>query len=112
MRYLRSFEGHIDEVLSVVFSPTGHHVLSGSKDKTIKLWDTITGRSLYTFEGHEDSVRSIAFSPNGCQILSGSVDHTLKLWDLDWEYEFPGWADWDESARKYLERFLSPSYPP
>jgi hypothetical protein len=25
---------------------------------------------------------------------------------LDWEYEFPGWADWDEGARPYLEAFL------
>jgi hypothetical protein len=31
----------------------------------------------------------------------------LRLWNLEWQYVFPGWADWDEGARPYLETFLT-----
>ena len=56
-------------------------MLSGSEDKTVKLWDAATGALLRTFEGHSDWVISVAFSPDGTRVLSGSVDDTLKLWD-------------------------------
>ena len=104
---LRTFEGHTDWVHSVAFSPDGTWALSGSDDETIKLWDLTQGACLRTLEGHTDHVLSVAFSPDGRQVLSGSEDRTLKLWNLEWNYEFPGWIDWDEGARPYLETFLS-----
>ncbi len=58
--------------LSVAFSPDGARVLSGSGDKTLKLWDAATGALLRTFEGHSDTVISVAFSPDGTRVLSGS----------------------------------------
>jgi hypothetical protein len=67
--------------LSVAFSPDGGRLLSGSGDKTLKLWDLATGQLLRTFEGHHDLVWSVAFSPDGGRLLSGSRDKTLKLWD-------------------------------
>ena len=73
---------HSDMVYSVTFSPNGRQVLSGSKDKTIKLWDVRTGRLLRTLKGHADAVQSVAFLPNGQQAVSGSRDATVKLWDL------------------------------
>ena len=62
--------------------------LSGSKDKTLKLWDIATGREVRTFIGHKDEVTSVAFSPNGKWALSGSCEvgrsdcekNSLKLW--------------------------------
>jgi WD40 repeat protein/serine/threonine protein kinase len=104
---LRTFEGHKHIVNSVTFSLDGRWGLSGSDDKTLKLWELSTGACLRTFEGHMNGVKSVAISPDGHQVLSGSEDQTLKLWNLSWEYEFPGWADWDEGARPYLEAFLT-----
>jgi WD40 repeat protein len=56
--------------------------LSGSLDKTLKLWDVAMGKEIRTFGGHTGFVSSVAFSPDGRSALSGSWDRTLKLWDL------------------------------
>jgi WD40 repeat protein len=68
-------------VRSVAFSPDGKRLLSGSADKTLRLWDATTGELLQTLAGHADQVLSVAFSPDGEHVLSGSRDRTLKLWD-------------------------------
>jgi WD40 repeat protein len=50
----RCFKGHTDCVLSVSFSPDGKQALSGSMDKTVRLWDVELGIALRCFEGHTD----------------------------------------------------------
>jgi hypothetical protein len=54
---------------------------------------------------------SVSISPDGSWVLAGAGDGTLHLWELDWEYVFPGWADWDDAARPYLESFLTLQCP-
>ncbi len=72
---------HFGGVSAVAFSADGARVLSGSDDRTLKLWDAATGALIRTFEGHSDVVLSVAFSADGARVLSGSDDKTLKLWD-------------------------------
>jgi WD40 repeat protein/sulfur relay (sulfurtransferase) DsrC/TusE family protein len=79
---VQSLRGHNDAVNSVAFSPDGKTILSGSSDKTLRLWD-LQGKPIgQPFQGHKDSVKSVAFSPDGKVIVSGSSDKTLRLWDL------------------------------
>ncbi|MGD8383029.1 MAG: caspase family protein [Syntrophobacterales bacterium] len=74
--------GHSAPVTSVEFSPCGRYVLSGSKDKTVKLWDIATGREIRTFKGHSDVVSSARFTPDGRYIVSSSWDRSIRLWDI------------------------------
>jgi len=74
--------GHTDLVWSVAISPNGRYALSGSRDKTLKLWNVSSGAEIRTFQGHTASVRSVAFSHDGSYALSGSDDNTLKLWKV------------------------------
>jgi len=103
----RVFEGHTSPVNSVFLSADGLWALSGGKDRTMRLWEVATGQCRHVFEGHTSAVNSVFLSPDGRFALSGGEDHTLRLWQLDWDYQFPGWADWDEQARPHLETFLT-----
>ncbi len=56
-------------------------VLTGSWDKTARLWDAATGKEIRAFKGHEQPVLSVTFSPEGMRVLTGSWDNTGRLWD-------------------------------
>jgi len=67
---------------SVAFSPDGTRIVSGSEDKTIRVWEARTGDAIAaSFKGHTNWVNSVAFSPDGTSIVSGSSDHTIRVWD-------------------------------
>ncbi len=76
-----TLRGHGGWVASIAISPDGKRIISGSVDKTVKVWDSATGAELMTLCGHSDKVWSVAFSPNGKRIVSGSDDKTIKIWD-------------------------------
>ena len=73
-------KGHTDAIYSIAFSPDGKHIISGSHDKTIHIWDAKTYKSVgVPFKGHTNAIYSVAFSPDGKHIISGSVDKTLRI---------------------------------
>ncbi|KAM0247510.1 hypothetical protein ACHAQJ_009816 [Trichoderma viride] len=78
----KTLEGHSEAVISVAFSADSQRIASGSRDCTVKIWDTATGTCLQTLKGHHDSVTSIAFMlADNQHIASGSHDCTVKIWD-------------------------------
>eukprot|EP00808_Paulinella_micropora_P027158 g16794.t1 len=103
----RVLSGHTGEVYSVALSPDGQRLVSGGKDRTVRLWscgaqpprkrfrlwgsstrqgrgkeqERGTGQALHVLRGHDDYVRSVAFSADGQKVASGSGDKTAKVWD-------------------------------
>ncbi|KIM29936.1 hypothetical protein M408DRAFT_22388 [Serendipita vermifera MAFF 305830] len=76
--------GHTSPVISVSFSPDGTRIVSGSVDKTVRVWDAETGETVMELlEGHSGPVNSVSFSLDGTCIVSGSDDNTIRVWDAD-----------------------------
>jgi WD40 repeat protein len=79
---VRTLAGHEDWVTAVAVTPDGRHALSGSHDRTLRMWDLQTGRLLRSFVGHEGEVSEVLVSSDGRGALSASHDGTIRLWDL------------------------------
>lgn len=74
-------KGHENVIVGLAFSTDGSKLISGSFDKTARIWDVRSKRSLHVLKGHKDPIYAVSFSPNGKMAVTGSDDHTLRLWD-------------------------------
>lgn len=84
LNIVNTLEGHKELVYSVAHSSDGKHLVSGSFDKSVKLWDLVTNKEAKNYGGvggHTDLVLTTTFSPDGRLIASGAKDNSIKLWD-------------------------------
>lgn len=86
--HVRTFEGHTGAISCVQFD--GARIVSGSHDKTIRVWNIKTNSrwSVLTLVGHSGSVRCLHLESGGNRLVSGSNDHTIKVWDVDIQPEW------------------------
>jgi WD40 repeat protein len=75
-------EGGEDLIIgSLAFSPDGKFLAGACDDKTIKIWNTATGKLANTLQGHAQTVTAVAYSPKDRLLASGDKDGDIRLWD-------------------------------
>lgn len=74
--------GHTNLVASVAISPDGRTIASGSRDRTIQLWDLNTAELLGALTGHSDRVTCVTFSSDGQILASAGAEGTIKIWQV------------------------------
>eukprot|EP01017_Pseudomicrothorax_dubius_P011295 TRINITY_DN14198_c0_g2_i1.p1 TRINITY_DN14198_c0_g2~~TRINITY_DN14198_c0_g2_i1.p1 ORF type:complete len:633 (+),score=114.25 TRINITY_DN14198_c0_g2_i1:65-1963(+) len=88
---VKTFSGHTGEVLALVgergvsSGSTGELLVSGSGDRTIKLWSVARKLQISctkTLYGHTDSVWTLVLLEDDTTLVSGSLDKTIRVWDV------------------------------
>jgi len=79
---LRILEGHTDVVWSVDVTADGRRAVSGSHDRTLRVWDLETGACLRTLEQDGGPVRSVCLTPDAGRVVLACQDFALRVWDL------------------------------
>merc|ERR1711981_443846 len=75
---------HILPLTNCAFNKSGDRFITGSYDRTCKVWNTFTGEEVATLEGRKNVVYAIAFNnPFGDKVTTGSFDKTCKLWNTE-----------------------------
>jgi len=77
---LCTYRGHNGKVNALAWSPDGKSIASGSDDKTVQVWDAVTGGNVIT-ASESYSVKSISWSQQSDLIAYGSGDATVQIWD-------------------------------
>jgi WD40 repeat protein len=114
----KTIRGHTENVFGVAHLPGGQHIITCSKDSSLRLWDLESGTQIggeWRDEGDEAGVWTMALSPNGKTLASGSSDGTVRLWDVETGnvvIKWKGHTDWVESVcwSPDGERVVSGSY--
>ncbi len=73
---------HTDTVNSVALSPDNQTIVSGSNDRTIKVWDLQSGKLIHSLSSHSSSVYSVGISKDSQTIVSGNQDGAVRVWSL------------------------------
>lgn len=75
----RALLGHTETIKSVCFGVTGH-VISGSYDRTLRVWDAVKGRCV-NVHATKGRVLSVAAGNESNIVVSGSSDGNIQVWD-------------------------------
>jgi WD40 repeat protein len=82
MRDGEEFQGHEGAVYALATSPDGKYLLTGGRDRTVRLWDFPSRQQLRLWQGHSQAVTAVAISPDSRWVASGSEDGVIRLWPL------------------------------
>ncbi|MFM8274400.1 MAG: hypothetical protein ACKODX_19010 [Gemmata sp.] len=94
---LRDFVGHGGPVTGLAVTADGKLLATSSEDKTVRVWDTTSGKQLRSFQGHMTKATAVAVRRDGRQVASASEDGAVRVWDLNTTDEHRAVADSKES---------------
>jgi len=78
----RALDGHSLPVYGLAFTPDGRRLVSAGADKTARVWDVATGRTLHEFLWHQSWVTCLAMAPDGLTVATGGEDKVVSVWDV------------------------------
>ena len=109
---LKSLHGHNHFVSSLALNSDNTKLVSGSWDKTIRLWDIASCKSDLLFKGHTKDVLCVGFSHDERLIFSGGMDNSLKYWNTkgDLRYDntqFNGWVSCILNIQKGKSNYIA-----
>jgi WD40 repeat protein len=80
---IKKFRDHeFGGVNFILISSTKKEVFTCSGDRTIKRFDSMSGRCISTFIGHDNAVNSMLLTLDDITLISGSSDSTIRYWDV------------------------------
>src|SRR5262249_50292027 len=71
------------EIRGIAFTPDGSTILTGSVDRTARLWDAATHTALGPVFRHEGPIEDVAITPDGKLAITAGGDMAIRVWDLD-----------------------------
>jgi WD40 repeat protein len=79
---IRTLAGHEAFVNAIAIFDAGRRAISGSDDRTARVWDLENGTEIMRLSGHSNVVTAVAVTSDGGRAVTAPWDYTLKLWDL------------------------------
>ncbi|WP_344291253.1 hypothetical protein [Streptomyces synnematoformans] len=79
--------GHEGRVRAVAWSPDGRLIATGSDDRTVRIWSSVTCEEVAILGVHQDKVTSVAWSRDGTRLLTGSFDGTARVWAAEPDFD-------------------------
>lgn len=79
----RMLVGHTAAIYTSSLSPDGTRLVTGSADRTARVWDLASRRCVLVLTGHEDEINKVQYSPDGRWIATASDDATVRIWDAE-----------------------------
>ncbi|QDT92515.1 SUMF1/EgtB/PvdO family nonheme iron enzyme [Gimesia algae] len=82
-KLIRTLSGHSGTIICVAISLDGKQLISGSIDRTVRVWDIVSGKLLWAFKASSDyPIMSVGMTKDGQHAISGSLGGTLTIWNL------------------------------